>query len=91
MHVCVCVYDVFVLLNTHCCHCRALGGISTPGAVGVFGSEGGDADQSAVAVCAYTEDGVVHRVLLQRPAAPPGDKVLMQFFAQFRIACMYIT
>lgn len=64
------------------------GGISTPGAVGVFGSEGGNADQSAVAVCAYTDDRVVHRVLLQRPVAPPGEKVRILFTS--RITCIYI-
>lgn len=54
-----------------------IGGVS-PGAVGIFGSEGGDADHSAMAVCAYTDDGVIHRVLLQRPTAAPGDKVRRQ-------------
>eukprot|EP00903_Cladosiphon_okamuranus_P013430 g12510.t1 len=56
-------------------HLKLQGGVSIPRAVGVFGGEGGEPDQSAaVAVCAYTDDAVVHRVVLQRPVAPPGEK-----------------
>lgn len=51
------------------------GCVSERGAVGVFGCDNGGADSSVLAVCAYTADRVVHRVVLQRPAAPPGDKV----------------
>ncbi|CAM9806158.1 unnamed protein product, partial [Ectocarpus sp. 4 AP-2014] len=55
-------------------HLQLQGGISSAGAVGIFGAGDGGVDQSSLAVCAYTDDRVVHRVLLQRPAAPPGDK-----------------
>lgn len=53
------------------------GDVSKQGAVGVFGYDsGGDgAGASTVTVCAYTEEGVIHRVALRRPAAAPGGKV----------------
>ncbi|CAN0039916.1 unnamed protein product [Pylaiella littoralis] len=55
-------------------HLKLQGGVSTRDAVGIFGGEGGAVNQSAVAVCARTDDGVIHRVLLHRQAAPPGEK-----------------
>ena len=53
------------------------GGVSIKGAVNVFGhdSGGGRASASTVTVCAYTDEGVIHRVALRRPAAAPGGKV----------------
>ena len=47
--------------------------------MGVFGYDGGGggggAGASTLTVCAYTEEGVIHRVALRRPAAAPGGKV----------------
>eukprot|EP00752_Nemacystus_decipiens_P008562 g7648.t1 len=76
-------------------HLKLQGGISSAGSVGVFGGEGGDPNPSAVAVCAYTEDRVVHRVVLQRPVAHPGEKapsvlsatVTPQASKALRLAC----
>lgn len=52
------------------------GGISRRGAVGIFGRESGDSalNSTTFAVCVLTDDEVVHRVLLKRTAASPGDK-----------------
>ena len=51
--------------------------VAERGSVAIFGGEGGGgrAEPRQVVVCAYTNDNVVYRVVLQRPRASPRNEV----------------